>query len=139
MSRTRCRGDTGILGFMKRWFWILDGLAVVSFVLLGRESHGLANEWGEALRVAAPFLIALGLGVAAMRAWRSPSRLSTGLMLGLVTAVVGLVMRRLVFADGTATPFVIVATAWLVATMVGWRMVAQIAEHTSARRASPLV
>lgn len=112
---------------------------MVSFVLLGRESHGLANEWGEALRVAAPFLIALGLGVAAIRAWRLPSRLSTGLMLGLVTAVVGLVMRRLVFADGIATPFVIVATAWLVATMVGWRMVAQIAEHTSARRASPLV
>lgn len=133
------RGRTGILGFMKRWFWILDGLAVVSFVLLGRESHGLANEWGETLRVATPFLVAFGLGVVVTRAWRSPSRISTGLALGFVTAVVGLVLRRVAFADGTATPFVIVATAWLVATMVGWRMVAQIAERTSARRASPLV
>lgn len=124
---------------MKRWFWILDGLAVVSFVLIGRENHDLASAWGETLRVAAPFLIALGLAVAATRVWRSPSRISTGLALAFVTAGVGLVLRSVVFSDGTATPFVIVTSAWLVATMVGWRMVAQIVERTRARRTLPLV
>ncbi len=124
----------GILHGMKRWFWILDGVAVVTFVFIGRESHALGNEWAATLRVAAPFLIALCLGIAATRAWRVPERVVTGLALGAVTAAIGLTLRRFVFSDGTATTFMIVATAWLIASMVGWRLLVLLAGRVAARR-----
>ncbi|VAW04285.1 hypothetical protein MNBD_ACTINO02-2016 [hydrothermal vent metagenome] len=124
----------GILHAMKRWFWILDGVAVVTFVFIGRESHALGNEWAATLRVAAPFLLALCLGIAATRAWRAPERVVTGLMLGAATAAIGLTLRRFVFSDGTATTFMIVATAWLIASMVGWRLVVLLAGRVAARR-----
>ena len=37
------------------------------------------------------------------------------------TVIVGLLLRRFVFDRGTATPFVIVATATLCAFIMGWR------------------
>ncbi|NOX23882.1 MAG: DUF3054 family protein, partial [Actinobacteria bacterium] len=86
------------------------------------------------LRVAAPFLIALCLGIAATRAWQAPERVVTGLMLGAATAAIGLTLRRFVFSDGTATTFMIVATAWLIASMVGWRLLVLLAGRVAARR-----
>ncbi|HDL41542.1 MAG TPA: DUF3054 domain-containing protein, partial [Actinobacteria bacterium] len=118
----------------KRWFWILDGLVIVTFVLVGRESHALGNEWAATARVAAPFLIALGLGIAATRAWRAPERVVTGLMLGVATAVVGLMLRRFIFSDGTAMTFMVVTTAWLIVSMVGWRLAALFVGRLADRR-----
>jgi Protein of unknown function (DUF3054) len=126
----------GILSSMKRWFWILDSVAVVMFVLLGRESHDLGSGWWATLQIAAPFLLGLAVGTAVVRAWRTPGRVVTGLTLGATTAFVGLILRRTVFGDGTALPFVIVATLFLVASMVGWRLVAILVGRNSARRTS---
>ena len=109
---------------MRKWFWVLDGIVVVSFVVVGRDSHGFVNDWEETLRIAAPFLIGLGLAVLLTRAWKTPLSLLTGLGLGVATLGIGMLLRRLVWDDGTAPVFVIVTGAWIIGLMVGWRLVA---------------
>ncbi len=122
---------------MKRWFWILDAATVMSFVIIGRDTHGLAPDWGDTMRVAAPFLIALGIGIVATRAWRTPTGVLTGLMLAASTVIVGIVLRQFVFDAGTARTFVILTAAWMTAWMVGWRLVAiPVARVLRGRRAS---
>lgn len=103
----------------------VDIVAVVVFVAAGRRSH---DEGGDVvagtLAVAAPFLIALGLGWLAARAWRQPFALSTGAVVWVVTIVVGMLLRRTVFDRGTAMSFVVVATVVTGVLLVGWRAVA---------------
>jgi hypothetical protein len=41
-----------------------------------------------------------------------------------VTVAVGMLLRNLVFDRGTALPFIIVATCFTGALLVGWRLVA---------------
>jgi uncharacterized membrane protein (GlpM family) len=104
---------------------VLDAAAVVLFVAVGRRSHDEGgNAAVEALKVAAPFLIALVVGWLASRAWRRPDHLVTGVVVWIVTVALGLVLRRLVFDRGTATAFVIVATITLGVLLLGWRAVA---------------
>jgi hypothetical protein len=111
---------------MRRWFWILDSLVVVSFVLIGRDSHGFVSDVGDIVRVATPFLLALAVSIVAFKAWTKPGSWLTGLSLGLSTLVVGMVLRRLIFDAGTAMAFVLVTGAWLVGLMVGWRLLAMV-------------
>jgi hypothetical protein len=103
---------------------VLDVVSVVVFVALGRRSH---DETTSVLTIAAPFLIALGLGWLAARAWRSPFALRTGLVVWAVTLVVGMVLRHFAFDRGTAVSFMIVATLVLGAFLVGWRAIAALA------------
>jgi hypothetical protein len=104
----------------------LDVLAVLLFVIIGRRNH---HEGGNvvlgALRVAAPFLIALAVGWGTTRAWRTPMALRTGMRLWVCTVVLGLLLRRTVFDRGTAIAFVIVTTITLAVLLVGWRAVAR--------------
>ncbi|MCX6521203.1 MAG: DUF3054 domain-containing protein [Actinobacteria bacterium] len=99
-----------------------DVVAVIVFVAAGRRSH---DEGGNALvetaKVAAPFLLALGVGWLALRAWRRPEALRTGAGVWLVTVGLGLLLRRTVFDRGTAASFVIVATLVTGALLLGWR------------------
>jgi hypothetical protein len=112
---------------------LLDVAAVLLFVALGRRTHDEDGSWlGGALEVAAPFLIGLAVGWLIARAWRAPTDPATGVQVWLSTLVIGMLLRRFVFDDGTALPFVIVATVFLGALLVGWRLVA---ERLSARRA----
>ena len=111
---------------MKRWFWVLDVATVLSFVIIGRDTHGFVTDWAATARVAAPFLIALGIGVLITRAWKKPTDLLTGLGLAITTVLVGLFLRRFVFDAGTARTFVILTSGWMLAWMVGWRLVAKL-------------
>jgi Protein of unknown function (DUF3054) len=127
----------GSLEAMKRWFWVLDVATVLSFVIIGRDTHGFVTDWAATARVAAPFLIALGVGVLITRAWRNPTDLLTGLGLAITTVIVGLLLRRYVFDAGTARTFVILTSAWMLAWMVGWRFVAKlVARLVASRRGS---
>ena len=108
---------------MRRWFWVLDAFVVLSFVLIGRDTHGFLPDVGDTIRVAAPFLLALALGVLAFRAWIRPTSWLTGLALALTTLIIGMLLRRFVFDAGTARTFVVLAAAWFVGLMVGWRLV----------------
>ena len=104
---------------------VFDVVAVLVFVALGRRSHDEGgNAVTETLRVAAPFLIALAAGWMVARAWRRPTALDTGVIVWIVTVVVGMLLRNLVFDRGTATSFVMVATIVTGVLLVGWRAVA---------------
>ena len=60
-------------------------------------------------------------------------QVETAFIIWPVTVAVGMVLRNLVFDRGTALPFIIVATLVTGVFLVGWRMLAAVAE----RRISP--
>jgi hypothetical protein len=73
------------------------------------------------VKVAAPFVIALAVGWLAIRAWRAPRAMRTGVVVWLVTVAVGMALRRTVFDRGIAPAFVMVTTVVLGVFLVGWR------------------
>ncbi|MCU1344910.1 MAG: hypothetical protein JWL70_1176 [Acidimicrobiia bacterium] len=104
----------------------VDVAVVVLFVALGRGSHEEGEAVTGTLRVAAPFLLALGAGwLAGTRWWRRPVDVWFGGWLWAWTLVGGMVVRRVVFDRGTALAFVIVAAIFLSAFLVGWRALAE--------------
>ena len=108
---------------------------VVLFVAIGRRNHDESSAFAAVLKTAVPFLVGLGAGWVLTRAWRHPMRVATGLAIWPTTVLVGMLVRRLVFDRGTATSFVIVATVFLGACLVGWRIAAQQLEQRRAPRA----
>ncbi len=114
---------------------IADLLAIVVFVVAGRRSHDESESLGEVLKVLAPFAIALAIAWVASRAWQRPlDAWSTGIALWLGTAGGGLLLRRFVFDRSTAFGFVIVGSAFLLGTLVGWRLLAEWWRDRSDRR-----
>jgi len=119
---------------MKRFFWILDAIVVMSFVVIGRDSHGLEAGWSVTVRVAAPFLIALAIGIVSTRAWLKPLDATTGLGLAATTVVLGLLFRRFIFGAGIATTFMVLTAGWMTVWMVGWRLVVNLIARLLANR-----
>ena len=101
----------------------LDVLSVVIFVVIGRRNHDESGALSGVLETAAPFLIGLGIGWLIVKAWRRPTKVWTGVLIWPITVLVGMIVRNLVFDDGTAASFVVVATLFLGACFVGWRAV----------------
>jgi hypothetical protein len=99
----------------------LDVFSVVVFVAIGRRNHDESGAFTGVLETAAPFLIGLAIAWLIVRAWRRPTKVTTGVLIWPITVLVGMIVRNLVFDDGTATSFVIVATVFLGACLVGWR------------------
>lgn len=96
---------------------------VVLFAAAGRREHGEGGAFLDVLETAAPFLIGLAVAWAVVRAWRRPASLTTGLAIWPITILVGMIARRQLFDRGTAPSFVIVATLFVGACLVGWRLV----------------
>jgi hypothetical protein len=115
---------------MKQWLLGLDVLVVVIFVAIGRDSHELDQSAADLVEVAVPFLIGVGVGWGVMRAWRRPVAMVTGAGVLAATVIVGMALRRLVFDDGIAATFILVATAFLGLGILGWRVVASRYRHT---------
>jgi hypothetical protein len=112
----------------------LDALCVVIFVAIGRRNHDESSAIEGTLSTAAPFLVSLAVAWLVLRAWRRPLDVRTGLLLWPIVVIVGMLVRRFLFDDGTAAAFVIVATLFLGVTLVGWRAVwALVASRRSAR------
>lgn len=118
----------------------LDAALVVGFAAIGRATHddagaGVLGDGGAGLATTAwPFLAALGLGWLVSLAWRRPTApLRTGLPVWLVTIAGGMLLRAL-SGQGTALPFVVVATLALLALLVGWRVIATLARRGIERR-----
>lgn len=118
------------------WLFALDVLVVVVFVLIGRRNHGEDGTVDGFFRVAAPFLLALaGAWVSGRKRWSSASHWRYGVVIWVFTVAMGLLLRRVVFHNGTAIAFVIVATLFLGLGIVGWRVVSNMI--ASKRVASP--
>jgi len=99
-----------------------DIVSILVFVALGRSSHDEGgNAVTEAVKVAAPFLIALAIGWLVARAWTSPTAPTTGMVIWVVTIAGGMLLRHFVFDRGTALAFIIVASAFTLLFLVGWR------------------
>ena len=92
---------------------IVDVVAVVVFVAIGRRNHNEGTALSGVLSVAAPFLIALGISWIGLRTWREPFNRASMVSTWVITVVIGLLLRRLVFDRGIATSFIIVATITL--------------------------
>ena len=104
---------------------IADVAVIVVFVAIGREEHNSGSSVVGLLETAAPFLIALAIGWLSTRAWQNPTGVGRGLGIWLVTILAGMNLRHYMFDDGTATAFIIVASAFTLAGLVGWRVAAQ--------------
>lgn len=102
---------------------LFDVVAILVFVALGRRSHDDDGGIAEVVEIAAPFLIALAVGWAVLRAWRAPTEPVTGLNLAIVTVALGQVLRNLVFDRGTAIAFIIVSSVMVTTLLLGWRVV----------------
>jgi hypothetical protein len=111
----------------------LDTFSVVLFVAIGRREHERDSAIAGLIGTAAPFLIALALGWLILRAWRRPTAWTTGIGVWAVTIIAGMLLRNLVFDDGTATSFVIVAASFLALFLIGWRLVFAQAERRYPR------
>ena len=92
---------------------IVDVVAVVVFVAIGRRNHDEGTTFLNILGVAAPFLIALGVSWFALRTWREPFNRASFVATWVITVVAGLFLRKIVFDRGIATSFIIVATITL--------------------------
>ncbi|MEY3582614.1 MAG: hypothetical protein RLZ02_1567 [Actinomycetota bacterium] len=92
---------------------IVDVVAVVVFVAIGRRNHDEGTALSGVLGVAAPFLIALGISWIGLRTWRGPFNRASLVATWVITVTGGLFLRRVVFDRGIATPFIIVATITL--------------------------
>ena len=111
----------------------LDSVAIVLFAALGRREHGESGALVDVLATAAPFLIGLGVAWLVVRAWRRPLSVYVGLAIWPITILVGMVVRNLVFDRGTATSFVVVATAFVGVCLVGWRIGWRVASDRTRR------
>lgn len=103
---------------------------MLSFVVLGRGTHAEGNAAADVVGTAAPFLVAMLGGWLVTRAWRQPASLRTGTVAYVVTLAGGMALRGIVFGEGTAISFIIVAALFLGFAMLGWRVVAA---HASER------
>ena len=92
---------------------IVDVVAVVVFVAIGRRNHEEGTAISDVVSVAAPFLIALLASWVGLRTWNEPFTRRSWAATWAITVIVGLLLRRLVFDRGIATPFIIVATITL--------------------------
>ncbi len=112
----------------------LDVFVVMVFVALGLRSHDQDSTIVELTDTALPFLIGLITGWIAVRAWKRPAAVLTGIFVWPITVLVGMIVRRSVFDRGTATSFVVVTTLFLGACLVGWRLVFRVVEIKLAQK-----
>ena len=117
----------------------IDVFSVTLFVAIGRREHERDSAIAGLIETASPFLLALALAWVLLRAWRRPTDWRTGLGIWATTLVAGMVLRNVVFDDGTATAFVIVAAAFLALFLVGWRAAFGLIERRSTRASASTV
>ena len=113
---------------------LLDAVLVVAFAALGRASHD-SDVFAGLWQTAWPFLIGLAAGWLVTLAWRAPlAPVRTGLGIWAATVIGGMLLRS-ASGQGTALPFMIVATLTLLVLLVGWRVIAALVARRRSRRA----
>ena len=101
--------------------FVYDALCVLVFVVIGTRNHDTDTGLSGVLYVAAPFWIALVLAHVTPLMQKGTKALPHPYLVWGYTILMGMVLRNFAFDRGTAPAFVIVATLFLGATMLGWR------------------
>ncbi|MGB3304488.1 MAG: DUF3054 domain-containing protein [Gordonia sp. (in: high G+C Gram-positive bacteria)] len=116
---------------------VADVVAIAVFTIIGRASHEEALSVTGFLTTFWPFLVGTAIGwviTAAVPGGRSfaPAALwPAGVVVWISTVVFGMVLRA-VSGQGTALPFVIVATLATGLLLLGWRAVALAVSRRTA-------
>lgn len=110
---------------------IADVVSIAIFTAIGRANHDEALSFTGFLTTLWPFLAgaAIGWGVAAAiangRGFNPAVLWPTGVIVWISTVVLGMALRA-VSGQGTAVPFIIVATLATALLLLGWRAVAYL-------------
>ena len=112
---------------------VVDALLIIVFAAIGRRTHDEGGALIGSLRTAGPFLAGMALGwlLVHLARRRAPITVKDGIPVWLCAVVGGLLLRALL-GEGTALPFVIVATLVLAAFLLGWRLVARFARRLAS-------
>lgn len=101
---------------------LLDLIAVLIFVTVGRHVHGHGDDLAGIAKTAWPFATGVVIGWLATRHWRNPLGWSA-VIVWLATVGIGMILR-VVTNQGIAVPFVFVSLGFFALTELGWRFVA---------------
>ena len=102
-----------------------DLVCVLALAVAGKQSHEPGEAAWTVLAIAWPFAVAAGLAHAWLvrRARPADRGWPEGATAWVITFVLGMALRG-VSGRGLAPAFLVVAGAFLAATMLGWRLVA---------------
>ncbi|MGJ6979265.1 DUF3054 domain-containing protein [Aestuariimicrobium soli] len=107
-------------------FIVIDLVLVAIFATVGRASHGESLTPAGIFHTAWPFMTALLVSWAVMLLRRRPTAtVAAGIFVWICTVAGGMFLRSW-SGDGTAVPFIIVATVVLAVLLIGWRLVRQV-------------
>jgi hypothetical protein len=100
----------------------LDTVLIALFAAIGRRNHAETGALVDILDTAWPFLAGMAAGwlISVLSFRRAPLGVLEGVPVWLGAVALGMVLRR-VTNEGTAFAFVIVATLFLGAALLGWR------------------
>lgn len=117
---------------------VIDVILVAVFCVIGRLSHaeGIFSDIPGLLNTMWPFLAAvLFAHLSALVVRVRTERMLPGIVVWMVTVIGGLALREAV-GQGTALPFIVVATLTLALFLLGWRGVLAIVRRMRRRRAA---
>ncbi|WP_368732639.1 DUF3054 domain-containing protein [Microbacterium sp. ZXX196] len=109
-----------------------DLVLVVIFAAVGMRSHHGSFSLAALAETAWPFLAGAVLGWLVARGWRRPAALATGVVVWILAAGGGMILR-VATGGGFAWSFLVVTLVVLGAFLVGWRAVWALVRR--ARRA----
>ncbi len=107
---------------------IADLACVLALAIGGKSSHDASESDWVVLAIVWPYAVAAGLAHAwlASRGRQTRQVWPEGAIVLALTYVLGMVLR-VISGRGVAPGFLIVAAIFLAATMLGWRVVVQLA------------
>lgn len=114
---------------------VIDLVLTAVFCIIGRLSHaeGVFSDLPGLLHTTWPFVAALAAAhIVLLIARTRADRIPAGLIIWAVTVIGGLALRAL-SGQGTALPFMIVATLVLALFLVGWRAVLAVVQRVRGR------
>jgi hypothetical protein len=107
-----------------KWLILVDIVAVLIFVSIGRDVHGHVDDLRGIIKTAWPFAVGVVAGWLITRHWRSVLGW-TAIIVWLATVAIGMILR-VIAAQGIAVPFIFVSLGFFALTLLGWRIVVRL-------------
>lgn len=105
---------------------LADGVLILVFAMIGRDTHQRAEVLSGVFLTAWPFLAGAAAGWLAARAWRQPLSVKYGVAIWLGAVAGGMLLRTLT-GQTVVLPFVIVALLSLGVALLGYRALIALA------------